>query len=97
MPIADQPWREGESPVSLRNSDQNRWLAEAAIALAEAERLTGLLALARPRHDLTLAALQAEIMGLRREIERLQRRSTAESRRDFHPEWMKLSPWSPAN
>ena len=83
--------------MSPRNADQDRWLAEAADALAEAERLTGLLALARPRHDLTLAALQAEIMGLRREIERLQRRRSAESRRDVHPEWMHLSPWSSAN
>lgn len=78
-----------------RNADQDRWLTEAADALGEAERLTGLLALARPRHDLTLATLQAEIMGLRREIERLQRTRTAERRRDFHPDWMRLSPWSP--
>ncbi len=83
--------------MSSRNADQDRWLAEAAVALAEAERLTGLLALARPRHDLTLAALQAEIMGLRREIERLQRHRPAESRRDFNPEWMQLSPWSSAS
>lgn len=82
--------------MSGRNADQDRWLSEAAVALAEAERLTGLLAIAGPRHDLTLAALQAQIMGLRREIEQLQRHRTAERRRDFHPDWMRLSPWSPA-
>lgn len=79
--------------MDSRKSDQDRWLAEAAGALAEAERLTGLLALSRPRHDLTLAALQAQVMGLRREIERLQRERAGERRRDFHPEWMEYSVW----
>ena len=83
--------------MSPRNADQDQWLAEAAVALAEAERLTGLLALARPRHDLTLAALQAEIMGLQREIERLQRGRSADRRRELHTEWMHFSPWSPAS
>jgi hypothetical protein len=63
--------------------------------LAEAERLTGLLALGRPRNDLALAALQAEIMGLRREIELLQRERTGENRRDFHPDWVQYSVWAP--
>lgn len=81
--------------MNSRITDQDQWLSEAVVALGEAERLTGLLALARPRHDLTLAALQAEIMGLRREIERLQRTRSAGGRRNFHPEWMRLSPWSP--
>ena len=83
--------------MNSRITDQDQWLSEAVVALGEAERLTGLLALAGPRHDLTLAALQAEIMGLRREIERLQRTRSAGGRRDFHPEWMQLSPWSPAS
>ena len=80
--------------MNLRLTDHDQWLFEAIVALGEAERLTGLLALARPRHDLTLAALQAEITGLRREIERLQRTRSADGRRDYHPEWMQLSPWS---
>lgn|GEM_PF-4420107 len=79
--------------MSSRKSDQDQWLGEAANALAEAERLTGLLALARPGHDLALAALQAEIMGLRQELERLKRERAGEKRRDFHPEWMKYSAW----
>ncbi len=79
--------------MSPRNSDQDQWLAEAINALAEAERLTGLLALARPRNDLILAALQADIMRLRREIERLQRERAGEGRREFHPEWMEYSVW----
>jgi hypothetical protein len=61
--------------------------------LAEAERLTGLLALTRTRHDLTLAALQSEIMSLKREIERLQRERAGERRREFHPDWMEYSAW----
>lgn len=76
--------------------DQDRWLAEAASALAEAERLTGLLALARPRQDLTLAALQAQIMGLRREVVRLQRDRIGERRRNFHPNWIEFSVWTPS-
>ncbi len=77
-----------------RTSDQDRWLAEAANALAEAERLTGLLALTRPRHDLTLAALQAQIMTLRREIEWLRRERAGERRREFYPQWMEYSVWT---
>lgn len=79
--------------LSPRNSDQDRWLAEAAVALAEAERLTGLLALAHPRNELVLASAQAEIMGLRREIERIQRERAGERRREFHPDWLQ-SAWS---
>ena len=79
--------------MNPRNSDQDRWLAEAVSALAEAERLTGLLALTKQRHDLVLAALQAEIMTLRREIERVQRERAGERRREFYPEWMEYSVW----
>jgi hypothetical protein len=78
----------------LGKSDQDQWLADAAKALAEAERLTGLLALTRPRDDLTLAVVQSEIMGLRREVDRIQRTRTSEGRREFHPEWLQ-SAWSP--
>lgn len=74
-------------------SEQEQWLAEAADALAEAERLTGLLALLRPRSDLRLATLQAEIIGLRREVERLQRGRAGDRRRDFHPQWLEYSAW----
>jgi hypothetical protein len=81
--------------VSPRRSEQEQWLAEAANALAEAERLTGLLVLGRPRNDLALAALQAEIMALRREIELLQRERTGERRRDFHPDWLDITVWAP--
>ena len=79
--------------MNPRKSDQDGWLAEAAIALAEAERLTGLIALSRSRHDLVLAALQAEIMTLRREVERLQRERAGERRREFHPQWTEYSVW----
>ena len=79
--------------MSPRNSDQDRWLTEAASALAEAEKLTGLLALMQPRSDRELATLQSEIMGVRREIERLQRQRAGERRREFHPEWGKSSAW----
>lgn len=81
--------------MSPRKPDQEQWLAEARSALAEAERLTGLLAHARSRNDLTLAAVQAQIMGLRREIERLQRERAGERRREFHPDWMEFSAWAP--
>ena len=64
--------------LNPRKSEQDRWLAEAVSALAEAERLTGLLAFTRPRHDVALATLQAEIMTLRREIERLHRERLGE-------------------
>lgn len=79
--------------MSPRKSDQDNWLAEAASALAEAERLTGLLASTRQRHDLVLAGLQAEIMSLRREVERLQRERAGERRRELHPEWLEYSAW----
>ena len=79
--------------MSARKSDQDQWLADAAAALAEAERLTGMLAHARPQHDLTLAALQAEIMRLRHEIEQLKRERAGERRREFHPEWIEHSAW----
>ena len=82
--------------MDSRKSDQERWLAEAALALAEAERATGLLAATRPCDDLALAVVQAEIMGLRREVERLQRERSAERRRDFNPDWMNFSAWTPA-
>jgi hypothetical protein len=69
------------------------WLAEAADALTQAEKLTGLLAQLQPRNDRELAALQSEIMGVRREIERLQRDRAGEKRREYHPDWMKSSAW----
>ena len=80
--------------LSLRNADQDRWLAEAAGALARAEKLTGLLALMQPRKDRELAVLQSEIMGLRRAIEQLQRDRAGERRREYHPDWMKSSAWA---
>jgi hypothetical protein len=83
--------------VSPRNSDQDRWLADAANALAEAERLTGLLSLMQPRNDRELAALQSEIMGVRREIERLKRDRLVERRREYDPNWMKSSAWTSAS
>lgn len=79
--------------MSPRNSDQERWLAEAANALTQAERLTGLLAQLQPRNDRKLAALQSEIMGVRREIGRLRRDRAREKRREYHPDWMKSSAW----
>lgn len=79
--------------MNPRTSNFEQWIAEASHALAEAERLTGLLALAGPRHDLTLASLQAEIMGLRSELERLRRERAGDRRRDFQPEWMEYSVW----
>ena len=82
--------------MNSRKSDQDRWLTEAASALAEAERATGLLAMTRARDDLALAAVQAEIMGLRQEIERLRRERSAERRRDFDPDWINFSAWTPA-
>ena len=78
--------------MSSRNLDQDRWLGEAAAALAQAERLTGLLALVQPGRDRELAALQSEIMVLRREIERLQRPRAGDRRQEYHQDWMK-SAW----
>ena len=82
--------------MSPRSSDQDQWLADASTALAEAERLTGLLALVRPSQDMTLAAVQSEIMGLRRELAKVQRERAGEKRREFHPEWLEYSAWSAA-
>ena len=76
-----------------RKSQQEQWLAEAVSALAEAERLTGLLAQVQQRTDLSLASLQAEIMGLRFEVERLRREQSGERRRDFDPSWLE-SAWT---
>jgi hypothetical protein len=39
--------------------------------------------------------VQAEIIGLRREIERIQRERAGERRREFHPDWLQ-SAWSAA-
>ena len=82
--------------MSPRKSEQEQWLGEAATALAEAERLAGLLAMAGVGSDLALAALQSEIIGLRREVERLQRERAGEKRRDFHPNWLEYSAWHSA-
>jgi hypothetical protein len=82
--------------VSPGRSDQEQWLAEAAKALSEAERLAGQLALAGSNNDLTLAALQAEIMGLRREVEQLQRDRSGEIRRVSRPKWLEYSAWNSA-
>ena len=82
--------------MSPKKSEQEQWLAEAASALAEAERLAGLLALAGARSDIALAALQAEIMGLRREVEQLQRERAGDKRREFHPQWLEYSAWHSA-
>ena len=64
---------------------------------SRAERLTGLLALVQPQNDRELAALQSEIMGVRREIERLQRDRTGELKRKYYPDWMKSSAWTPVS
>ena len=82
--------------MSPRKSEQDQWLAEAATALAEAERLAGLLDLTGARSDFALAALQAEIMGLRREVERMRRERAGDTRREFHPQWLEYSAWHSA-
>jgi len=82
--------------VSPRKADQDQWLADAANALAEAERLTGLLAVTRFRDESALAAVQAEIMGLRKEVERLRRERIGERRREFDPKWLEYSAWTAA-
>ncbi len=82
--------------MSPRKSEQDQWLTEAAAALAEAERLAGLLALAGTGGDVALAAVQAEIMGLRREIERMRRDRAVDARREFHPQWLEYSAWHSA-
>jgi hypothetical protein len=86
----------GRSSVNPIKFDQDRWLAEAVAALAEAERLTGLLAFSQSRYDLALVSLQAEIMTLRREIERVQRERSGGRQREFHPDWLKESVWDAA-
>jgi hypothetical protein len=86
----------GQLPVNPKKSEQERWLAEAASALAEAGRLTVLLAFRQPRHGIALASLQAEIMTLRREIERVQRDRIGERRREYRPDWTKHSVWPAA-
>lgn len=80
--------------MNLKEANQEQWLAEAAKALAEAERLTGLLATRGRRHGLALAALQAEIMGLRREIEQLRRQARGGRPADFDPDWLRQSLWT---
>lgn len=82
--------------MSPRKSEQEQWLGEAATALSEAERLAGMLAIAGAGNDLDLAALRAEIISLRREVERLQRERAGEKRRDFHPHWLEYSAWHSA-
>lgn len=88
------PRGEACKQVTAREPKLEQWLAAAAEALAEAERLTGLLATSGQRHDLTLATLQSEIMGLRREIEQMRRQAGAERRADFHPDWLRQSLWT---
>lgn len=82
--------------MNPRTSDQDQWLAEASSALSDAERLTGLLALAHLRDDLAMAVLHADIMGLRREVERIRRERAGERRRDFDPKWLEYSAWTAA-
>lgn len=82
--------------MNPRKIDQDRWLAEAVTALAEAERLTGLLAFSRSRHDTALVSLRAEIMTLRHEIERVQRERAGDRQREFHPNWLEESVWNAA-
>jgi hypothetical protein len=45
---------------------------------------------------MALASLQAEIMTLRREIERVQRDRIGERRREYRPDWTKHSVWPAA-
>lgn len=80
--------------MSGHKSEQNQWLEDASGALAEAERLTGLLALSRPRSAPGLAVIQAEIQSLRREVERFRRDRLVERRRDFDPNWLEFSAWT---
>lgn len=94
MALSARPEREACKQVTVREPNQEQWLAAAAEALAEAERLTGLLAMRGRNHDLTLAALQAEIMGLRREIEQMRRQALAGRPADFHPDWLHKSAWA---
>jgi hypothetical protein len=90
------PGLEGRvNQANVRIERQERWLVEASAALAEAERLTAMLALVRPGQDLMLAALQAQIIVLRREVQWLQRERIAEVRSEFHPDWIEFSAWAP--
>jgi hypothetical protein len=43
-----------------------------------------------------MAVLHAEIMGLRREVERIRRERAGERRRDFDPKWLEYSAWTAA-
>jgi len=80
--------------VNLRTSDHDQWLAEVSSALADAERLTGLLADIGPDHALAMAVAHAEIMGLRQEVDRLRRDRAGERRREFDPKWLEYSAWT---
>ena len=81
--------------LTPRNPEQEKWLAEVGSVLAEAERLTGLLALASPRDDTMLAAVQSQIMALRHQVEWLRREGSSDKRRDFDPKWIQMSAWCP--
>jgi hypothetical protein len=94
MALSAGPEREACKLVTARETNQEQWLAAAAEALAEAERLTGQLAIRAGHDDLTLASLQSEIMGLRREIERMRRKARADHRADFHPDWLRQTLWT---
>lgn len=81
--------------LTPRNPEQEKWLAEVGFALAQAERLTGLLASVGRGDDTVLAAVQAQIMGLRQQVEWLRRVSDGGKRSGFDPNWMQRSVWCP--
>ena len=80
--------------VSRRESGQERWLAEAIIALNEAERVTALFARIGLRQDVVLMALQADIRALRRQIE-FERDINRPTWRIIQSEWIECSVWHP--
>lgn len=78
-----------------RNAEQQSWLKNASKALAEAEQAIGLLASLRPPNDADVAALQAEILVLRQQVEFLLRKQDSSKGRETSPIWTGMPVWPP--
>ena len=80
----------------VRNALDERWLAEAAAALREAEHLVWRMAL-EGDEDRALDRLRMQIALLRCDVGRAQAGGGAVAWSDLYSEWMNLSVWAEAS
>lgn len=87
----------GVERFRVRNALDERWLAEAARALSEAEKLVWRMTDQSDGREDELDRLRMRIALLRCDVGRAQTGRAAVNRNELYSEWMNLSVWAEAS